>query len=314
MQQFLLSTGLGDPGAMDLLDVVDSLTFPALSAVDALMLRSMVDAATHVDDAGAVAACVKNAQVLWNTFSSDDYWRHNYHQLQPEDQEILRRASKIFIRAFANAPLAEPAVRRGIDVGSGTNLYPALLMLPWAERILLTDFSARNVDWLRHHVADDSGAWTWRPFWHELQEAEGYNQIGEPRKLLREACIAEPGYAGIEQRNVFELPAAQWDLGTMFFVAESITEDPREFRAAIDRFLGALKPGAPFAAAFMAGSDGYRVAGTRFPALSITPDDVMRHLTRLGAYELTVELPETSHRVREGYEGMIVATGFVGGR
>ena len=32
---------------------------------------------------------------------------------------------------------------------------------------------------------------------------------------------------------MFDLPKARWDLGTMFFVAESITEDPAEFRAAV---------------------------------------------------------------------------------
>ena len=67
-------------------------------------------------------------------------------ELQAEDQEIIRRVSHFFIRAFADRP-----PRRGgaIDVGSGTNLYPALLMLPWTEQILLTDYSASNVDWLR---------------------------------------------------------------------------------------------------------------------------------------------------------------------
>ena len=38
-------------------------------------------------------------------------------------------------------------------------------MLPWTEQILLTDFSASNVDWLGQHVADDAAAWTWQPFW-----------------------------------------------------------------------------------------------------------------------------------------------------
>ena len=113
---------------------------------------------------------------------------------------------------------------------------------------------------------------------------------------------------------MFDLPEARWDLGTMFFVAESITEDPAEFRAAVAHFVGALKPGAPFAAAFMAGSDGYPVAGTDFPALPITPDDVKRHLTELGVREPSVELLETKHRVRDGYAGMIVATGFASNR
>jgi hypothetical protein len=261
----------------------------------------MADAATDVQ---------RNADAKWNRFSSDDYWRRNYHELQAEDQEIIRLVSHFFIGAFAGRPPA----RRGIDVGSGTNLYPALLMLPWTEQILLTDFSASNVDWLRRQLTDSGTAWTWQAFWDELHRAEGYNGIGAPRKQLWQACFSDPRCPGVEQRSVFDLPAEQWDLGTMFFVAESITEDPVEFRAAVARFVGALKPGAPFAAAFMAGSHGYPVADTRYPALPITPDVVKLHFTELGAGNLSVELLRTEHRVRPGYEAMIVATGFTRGR
>jgi hypothetical protein len=259
----------------------------------------MVDAATRVH----------NAEAPWSDFSSHDYWCHNYEKMQPEDQEIIRRVSLFLIQAFAGRGPAQ----RAIDVGSGTNLYPALLMLPWTEKILLTDHSASNVRWLHGHVMDDP-AWTWQPFWEELHELEGYNRISEPRKALREACVGEPKCAGIEQHSVFKLPRAQWQLGTMFFVAESITEDPEEFRAAIEGFIGALQPGAPFAATFMSGSDGYPVADTRFPALRITPDHVTERFTDLGVSGLNVELTRTVHRVRPGYAGMIVATGIVGGR
>jgi NNMT/PNMT/TEMT family len=267
---------------------------------DALTLPSMAAAATHVH----------NADAPWKKFSSDDYWRANYHELQAEDQEIIHLVSNFFIRAFAD----DPPAQRAIDVGSGTNLYPALLMLPWTRQILLTDYSASNVGWLSGQVADDSPAWTWQPFWQELQGAEGYNRISEPRRQLRRACASEPECAGIEQLSVFDLPKERWQLGTMFFVAESITEDPEEFRAAIASFVGALKPGAPFATAFMAGSDGYPVAGTRFPALPITPDHVTRRFTELGAKKLSVEKLQPPPRVRAGYKGMIVATGFVGDR
>jgi hypothetical protein len=254
---------------------------------------------------------VQNSDAPWNTFSSDDYWRTNYAELQPEDQEIIRLVSCFFIRAFGKHPRAR---RRAIDVGSGTNLYPALLMLPWTEQVLLTDFSASNVDWLGREVAEESGGWPWQSFWRELQELEGYNGISEPRKHLREACNGEPGYAGIEQLSVFDLPQARWNLGTMFFVAESITEDPAQFRAAIASFIGSLTPGAAFAAAFMAGSDGYDVGDTRFPALPIKKDQVTLRFTELGVTGLSVEVPRTSHRVRDGYHEMIVATGFVGDR
>jgi hypothetical protein len=265
---------------------------------DALMLSSMPDD----------AVLVRNADAPWNKFSSGDYWRDNYSELQAEDQEIIRLVSHFFIDAFADGPPA----RRGIDVGSGPNLYPALLMLPWTKQLLLTDFSASNVRWLRHQLADDGPAWAWQPFWLELCDAEGYQRIAEPRKQLREACFGQAGYAGIERNSIFALPEARWDVGTMFFVAESITQDPEEFGAALTSFIRALTPGAPFATAFMAGSKGYPVASTDFPALPITPDDLESRFTELDVDGLNVELLRTSHRVRDGYEAMIVATGYVG--
>lgn len=254
------------------------------------------------------ANVLRNADAPWNTFSSHDYWRRNYSKLQPEDREIIRRVSDFLISALEGCP----RVQRAIDVGAGTNLYPALLMLPWTEQILLTDFSKSNVSWLHDQLACNVSPWPWEPFWQEMRWAKGYSDISGPRERLREACALEPGRAGVEELSVFELPRAGWNLGTMFFVAESITEDAVEFRAAVAAFVGALTPGAPFAAAFMAGSDGYPVEGTRFPALPIEPGDVGRHLTELGVREPSVDLLDTSHRVRDGYAGMIIATGFAG--
>ena len=98
----------------------------------ALTFKAMVDVAEHV---------LHNADVQWNGFSSQDYWLRNYHELQAEDEEIVRLVRPFFIATFRDRPRAG----RGIDVGSGTNLYPPLLMLPWTDRILLTDFSAGNV-------------------------------------------------------------------------------------------------------------------------------------------------------------------------
>lgn len=265
-----------------------------------LVLSRMVDTARRV----------RNDDAPWPDFSPQEYWRRNYETMHPEDREIIRRVSRFFIRAFTHRDRA----KRAIDVGSGSNLYPALLMLPFADQILLTDHSEPNVSWLRNHIMDDEATWTWQPFWEELGKCKAYDQISEVRKQLRVACASEPEYAGIEQRNVFSLPKAQWQLGTMFFVAESITQDPAEFRAAIGRFVGALEPGAPFAATFMAGSEGYPVADTRFPALKITRRDVRKNFKELGARKLKVYRNRTHHRVREGYQGMIVAIGIVGGR
>jgi hypothetical protein len=254
------------------------------------------------------AAPTQNADVEWDNFPSQDYWHHNYKEVLAPDKEILRLAGSFFSETLRG----RARVQRAIDVGSGTNLYPALLMLPWAEQILLTDYSESNVRWLRDQVAGDDAVWKWQPFWRQLQALEGYSQISEPRKQLLIACTGTEQMPAIEECSVFDLPPAQWQLGTMFFVAESITRDPREFAEAIGRFAGALEPGSPFAAAFMSGSEGYPLGDVVYPALPVTADDIREHFTRLGVSELQVKELETSQLVREGYEGMIVATGITG--
>jgi hypothetical protein len=247
----------------------------------------------------------RNADARWDKFTSDDYWSRNYRKILPEDQEIIGLVGRFFVRVLAGR-----RVRRSIDVGSGANLYPALLMLPWTERIQLTDHAPTNVQWLADQVAGDEQPWRWQPFWEQLRDLEGYRQIDEPRARLREACADPAGRPRVERLSVFDLPEARWQLGTMFFVAESITEDPAEFEEAVRCFIRALEPGAPFGAAFMAESVGYPVGATQFPALPIKADNVTECLTRLPTRDLSVELTQTDHRVRPGYERMIIATGL----
>jgi hypothetical protein len=265
---------------------------------EAVPLRSMADTVgpTH------------NADVRWEDFPSQDYWHRNYSEMLSPDKEILRMVGSFLGETFRS----RARVQRAIDVGSGTNLYTALLMLPWAEQILLTDYSESNVRWLRGQVMDDPAEWTWQSFWRELQALEGYDQVSEPRKQLRVACTGKERQSMIERLSVFDLPSARWQLGTMFFVAESITRDPREFAKAIGRFVGALEPHSPFAAAFMSGSEGYPLgeAEVVYPALPVTADDIREHFTRLCVTELNVKDLETAQLVRQGYEGMIVATGI----
>jgi hypothetical protein len=251
------------------------------------------------------AVPIHNADVRWEDFPSEDYWHHNYKEVLPADKEIIHRVGSFFSETFRT----RARVQRAIDVGSGTNLYPALLMLPWAEQILLSDYSESNVRWLHGQIMDEGAVWTWQPFWQELQALKGYDQVSEPRKQLRVACTGKGSQSVIEGYNVFDLPSAQWQLGTMFFVAESITRDPREFARAIGRFVGALEPNSPFAAAFMSGSEGYPLGDVTYPALPISADDIRDHFTRLHVSELSVKQLETSQLVREGYKGMIVATG-----
>lgn len=243
----------------------------------------------------AEGAPTRNADFPWDRFNSDWYFDHNYAKLRDDDRQIIKLVGEF----FASVPATNNGkLRHGLDVGSGTNLYPALAMLPLCGEITLRERASTNRDWL-HKQVDTGYASSWDDFWDELTAYPLY-KIKEPRLVLGDR-------ARIQRGSIFDLPVATWDIGTMFFVAESITHIAREFRRAVRCFVRALKPNSPFAAAFMIGSAGYDVGNEHFPAVAITDTDVRQCLSGVAR---DVNLHHvTSRGLREGYKGMLLATG-----
>jgi TIR domain/NNMT/PNMT/TEMT family len=248
-----------------------------------------------------------NLEVDWDDFAPDAYWRHNYSSLREDDRAIILAVGEYFSGHFEDHPEARGGA--GLDVGSGSNLYPALGMLPWARTITLTDHSAANVDWLRSHLhraasSYERDTWEWQAFWETFSRFDGYDAGADARALLSERCQ-------VQQVSLFDIEAGQYDIGTMFFVAESMTSYEAEFEDATKHFLDALRPGAPFAAAFMDKSHGYVVWEKSFPAVpEVDSPLVASTLKSLNAVAQVEKIPIPGNDpLRDGYDGMIIAVG-----
>ena len=176
-------------------------------------------------------------------------------------------------------------------------------LAPYCRSITLRDFAQPNVDWLQREITKRFRP-SWYDFWDVLSGEGEYKSVPDPREYLAERVSYERG-------SIFDLPKHAYDIGTMFFVAESITADQREFESAVSAFVHSLRSGAPFAAAFMKGSRGYRVDTESYPAVAIDSDRVRDCLAGI-AYDVeirVIELHETDEPLRDGYDGMILATG-----
>lgn len=238
---------------------------------------------------------MKNSDFVWDQFDSQAYFSTNYTQLRHDDLEIIG-----LIRDFL---IAEdlPENSSGVDVGSGTNLYPALAMVPWCSKITLWEYSSSNVKWLRHQVKSYDESWD--DFWETLTKTNDmYPKIHDPRRELAKR-------AEVHRGSIFELPAEEWDIGTMFFVAESLTEQMDEFRLAVRCFLRSLKPNGVFVAAFMEQSVGYEVGSHTFPAVSISRNDVEDTLSGLVDGSEIHRVEAGTKALRPGYSGMLLAMG-----
>jgi NNMT/PNMT/TEMT family len=242
-----------------------------------------------------------NDAASWSDFDADGYWKSNYASVLAEDAQIIRHASNFLIDACEG----RPPIRRGLDVGTGTNLYPALLMIPWTERITFAEYSTANIDWLNDNLANVEGEWVWQPFWDLVAHLSGYRNVEQARRHLA------TGY-DIRRLSIFDLPKRAWGLGSMYFVADRITSDDAEFESAVRSFLDALTPGAPFTMAFMEGSASYDVSGVRFPTVEITSESLDMLLGRLPVIGTGVLRTDNSvRRLRPAYDGMLLVTGYV---
>ncbi len=240
-----------------------------------------------------------NADLSWDDFDPKDYHSRNYLNLREDDRQIIGLVRDFFCAASITEPM------NGVDVGTGTNLYPAFSMLPFCSEIALWEYSQSNIEWLQREV--NSFDPSWMPFWDELRQAAVYRQIEDPR-----TCLAER--ARVVKGNVFDLPAETWHIGTMFFVAESISASRREFESSILCFARALKPGSPFAIGCIENSAGHYVREQPFPAVAITETDIAGCLNPL-AEELQIDrLDICGAPLRDGYTGMVIARGRVRSR
>jgi len=237
-----------------------------------------------------------NADCHWDEFDPELYCQDNYARVHDEDVFLIENVCQYFDEALGGARRAVDA----IDVGAGPNLYPSLVMLPYSETVTLFERGRENRRYLFGQCEHYSQMWD--PYWDLLDGSPRHSRI-EPRAEMRARMRVRHG-------DIFspKIPRSQWGLGTMFFVAESITQREGEFQLAVNNFLGMLRPGAPFAAAFMWESKGYRIGSFDFPAVSIQPVDIEHHLERR-VDDLKVISVVSGTPLREGYKGMILALG-----
>ncbi|MGV9244796.1 SCO2525 family SAM-dependent methyltransferase [Streptomyces sp. NPDC003710] len=253
-----------------------------------------------MDLAAPAGAPKLNADAPWDAFDPHAYIDRNYRELLDVDAEIIAYVRDHFSDHF-RGHFERPVL--GIDVGAGANLYPALSMLPWCKEITQLELSRANVEYLREQrVNFDPG---WDSFWRVLREGPAYRDIDENRRARFTDAVR------VERGNLFDLVRrpAHWAIGTMFFVAESMSDSHAEFRRGVACFMRALAPGAPFAAAFMARSTGYDVGDEHFPACDVDELQVHESLRPYAGKVAVLGLKKPTDMVRPGHEGMILALG-----
>ncbi|MFF5766265.1 class I SAM-dependent methyltransferase [Streptomyces tanashiensis] len=196
----------------------------------------------------------RNRDADWNAWPVDDYLAENYRRLHPCDIGVIRHHAAVY-RRFPPDSLA-----RTLELGAGPNLYPLMLAGAASRGIDAVEPSAASVGYLREqldHGIDDS----WRPFYALCRSLDPALPAGSAEALRRVRVV---------RGTADDLAPGAYDLASMNFVAESVTEDFGEFTAVCDAFVRAVRPGGTLLAAFMERMPSYRIgAGPVWPACPV---------------------------------------------
>ncbi|MFC9595089.1 class I SAM-dependent methyltransferase [Streptomyces sp. NPDC056944] len=196
----------------------------------------------------------RNRDADWNAWPVDAYLAENYRRLHPCDIGVIRHHAAVY-RRFAPGSLS-----RTLELGAGPNLYPLMLAGAASLGIDAVEPSAASVRYLRAQLAhgiDDS----WAPFYALCRSLD---------PALPERCADALRRVRVLRGTAADLVPGAYDLASMNFVAESVTEDFDEFTAVCDAFVHSVRPGGTLLAAFMERMPSYRIGtGPVWPACPV---------------------------------------------
>ncbi|MFD5074365.1 class I SAM-dependent methyltransferase [Streptomyces sp. NPDC058371] len=234
---------------------------------------------------------ILNDDVDWDCWPVDDYLAENYRELHPCDAAVIAHHSAVYRR------FTPGSIGRSVEFGAGPNLYPLMLASAASRHIDAVEAGAANIAYLKRQL-DEGPDEGWEPF-HALSRHFNPMVVAPMSKALSPVHVIHG--------DVRLLAPGTYDLASMNFVAEGITEDFAEFTDFCRLFVGSVVPGGYLVAAFMENMPTYRIGpASRWPGCPVDPDLVEAVFTPLTQH-LTVTRIDTDPTLPDyGDSGMVL--------
>jgi len=244
-----------------------------------------------MDRSGAFG--LRNADVDWDRWPVAEYLAENYRQLHPADAAVIDHHSA-FYRRFPPRSVA-----RSLEFGAGPNLYPLMLAAGASRRIDAVEPGAASVAYLRRQVSRGADP-SWLPF-YERCRSRNPDLPPTLAQALARVTVIHGGVGKLSERG--------YAVGSMNFVAESVTERADEFTGLCRAFAAAVAPGGHLVAAFMENMGRYRIGtGPPWPGFPVDAAAVRAAFAPLTDALLVDRIDADPTLPEYGYTGMVVLT------
>jgi hypothetical protein len=202
---------------------------------------------------------VRNADVDWDRWPVRQYISEFYAELHAADAAVIDHHSAHYRR------LPPGSVGRSLEFGAGPNLYPLMLAAACSRQIDAREPSSASVAYLRQQLTEGPDA-TWQPFYDRCRAGNPDLPATLTEALAKVRVVPGDG---------LRVQPGTYDLASMHFVAEGVSEAEIEFRAFCLTFIRSVRRGGHLVAAFVENMPSYRLAGgPQWPAYPVDMDRV----------------------------------------
>jgi SAM-dependent methyltransferase len=243
----------------------------------------------------AEPAVWRNDDLDWDRWPVETYLAENYRQLHAFDDAVITHHSAYYRQ------LPPGSVERSVELGAGPNLYPLMVAAAVSRRIDAVEPSEASIAYLRQQLTHGADA-SWEAFYRRCRELNDDLPPSLAEALARVRVV--PG-------KIADVPPGTYDLASMHFVAESVSEDLDEVAALCRSFVAAVRPGGHLVAAFMENMARYDLGdGSQWPGCPVTVEDIERIFTpyvddlEISRVDADPDLPD----YYGGYTGLVLLT------
>jgi hypothetical protein len=165
-----------------------------------------------------------------------------------------------------------------LDVSTGSALGPLLGMLPAIKEVQLSDYQKENREWIKNAPVK-----YWRNYVPMLTDVFT-DPNGRSAEILSRLdqlrSVHEPVHVDLFKTPPFSdpLPFDQYELFTMNFVADSITERPEDYFQCLKRVLDLIKPKAALGMSAIVDSTYWMIGETRYPSPKVSESEILNFL------------------------------------
>ena len=193
-------------------------------------------------------------------FSPKDYLKEYYSAVEKENAFLLDFFHTTYYKFPKNGSL--------IEIGGGPTLYQLISASEVVKDITFTEFHPANLEACKAWLEKGKSAFDWSPFLEYVKNLEGINDIDILEKRMREKIIRLIPCDLFSENPIWK--KEKFDIMSINFCAESITNTQKDFEKVMKNSLSLLKDGGHLVMTSLEGANYYRVGKRNFPAYPIT--------------------------------------------